>query len=223
MAARFSVIVRRLLPLLACAGLAWPLSACEGQPDAEKMGLLLYKQIGGIFGAGDVPRAQVAAIPYATLGVRIGSSSEAMFVLESKSGANLQWVGGTQFAVATRDGRIMRTTGFVHNLNALADETAEGGHNAPGVRDFRFDLSDINAYGVAVHCTERDVGPERIVIVGDAHETRHVIEDCAAPELDWNFSNEFWKDAASNYVWRSEQTVHPGLDPITLESLRPSN
>jgi hypothetical protein len=187
-----------------------------------RIGEILFQQISGIGGSDGVQRSQVTAIPFATLGVRLGSSAEAMFVLESSSGAVLQWVGGTQFGIATRDGRIIRTTGFVHNLSGFLDETPAGGQNPPASRDYRYDLADINAYGVSVHCAERDVGEEQIVILGDAHATRHIIEDCTAPQLDWNFSNEFWKDVASHFVWRSVQYLHPGLDPITLESLRPA-
>jgi len=222
MAARLSVIRQRLLRTLACIGLAGPLAACSYQPDTVRIGEVLFQQISGIGGSEGVPRSQVAAIPYATLGVRLGSGTEGMFVLQSKSGAVLQWVGGTQFGIATRDGRILRTTGFVHNLSGFLDETAAGGQNPPASRDYRYDLADLNAYGVAVHCAERDVGQEQIVILGDAHATRHVMEDCSAPELGWNFSNEFWKDVASDFVWRSVQYIHPGLDPITLETLRPA-
>jgi hypothetical protein len=222
MAARIPVIRRRMFAALTCAGLAWPLCACESHSDLVRIGQMLLQQIGG-GGSDSVPRAQVAAISYATLGVRLGSSGEAMFVLESKSGAVLQWVGGAQFAVATRDGRILRTAGFVHNLSGFHDETPIGGQGSPVSREYRYDLADLNAYALAVHCSVRDAGKERIVILGDAHDTQHIIEDCTAPELDWNFSNEFWRDSASNYVWRSLQYVHPGLDPIALESLRPSD
>jgi hypothetical protein len=221
MAARLSVIRNLLLRTLACAGLAGPLAGCSSQSDIVRIGQLLFQQIAG-GGGDDVQRSQVAAIPYATLGVRLGTSAEAMFVLQSKSGESLQWVGGTQFAIATRDGRILRTTGFEHNLSGFLDETPGGGLTGSASRDYRYDLADLNAYGVIVRCTERDAELAQIVIVGDAHSTRHVIEDCSAPELGWNFSNEFWKDAATNYIWRSVQYVHPGIDPITLESLRPA-
>jgi hypothetical protein len=215
------MIKLRLPRMLACACLALPLAACENNSDAAKVGQLLLGQITGIGGSENVSRNQAAAIPYATLGVRLGSSAEAMFVLEAKSGSNLQWVGGTQFAIATRDGRVLRTTGFVHNLYGFHEEAANGTQG--GVHEYRYDLADLNAYGVLVHCTERDAGQEQIGILGDAHATRHMIDDCVAPELDWNFSNEFWKDAATGYVWRSVQFVHPGLDPLELETLRPVN
>jgi hypothetical protein len=222
MAARFPVKHGRLLRVLACACLAWPLAACETHSDLLQVGELLYQGIVG-GGADEVPRSKVAAVPFATLGVRLGSSGQAMFVLESKSGEKLEWVGGTQFAIATRDGRILRTVGFVHNLSGFREDTSASPHDTiPTKRDFRYDLADMNAYNVFVHCNDQDAGPEQVTIIGETHKVRHVIEDCEAPEIAWSFRNEFWRDAATGAVWRSVQYVHPGLDPVTLETLRPA-
>jgi hypothetical protein len=49
-----------------------------------------------------------------------------------------------------------------------------------------------------------------------------VVEDCKAAQLGWSFSNEFWEDDATGYVWKSQQFVEPDIDPVTLESLRPA-
>jgi hypothetical protein len=158
-------------------------------------------------------------VSYATLGVQLGSSDQAMFVMESKSGSDLQWVDKTQFAITTRDGRILRTAGFKYNLKGVQTDANPTGSTA---RDYRYDLADLNAYGVMVHCVLRDAGAEQIVILGDTHRTRHLLEDCAAPELDWSFTNEYWVNPESGFVWRSIQNVHPELDPITLVTFRPA-
>jgi hypothetical protein len=210
-----------LLRLIVCAAAALPLGGCENRSDIASISEILWQGISGIGGSDDIARSKIIAIPYATLGVRLGSSGEAMFVLESKSGQTLQWVGGTQFGLATRDGRILRTAGFVHNLSGFHDETAP--KSPTNSHDYRYDLADMNAYGVLVRCSDHDVGQEQITIIGDAHSTRHLIEDCAAPDLEWNFRNEFWKDTATGIVWRSVQYVHPGMDPVVLETLRPSD
>jgi hypothetical protein len=209
--------------MIVCAGLAAPLCACESNSDSLRIGKMIYERIAGVGGSDSVPRTQVVAIPYATLGVRLGSSAEAMFVLESRSGAALQWVGGSEFAISTRGGRILRTAGFVHNLSGFLEETTQPAKGPTDSRDYRYDLADMNAYGVSVHCSEHDAGQEQIVIIGDVHQTRHVIENCVAAELDWSFSNEYWKDIASNYILRSIQYIHPGLDPVALETLRPAD
>ncbi len=209
----------KLRSIGACAIVAMALAGCQGGSDAERIGQLLRMQIQSIGGPVEVPRDQVAAIPYATLGIQLGSSDQAMFVLEGKSGDDLQWVGGTQFAITTRGGRILRTAGFKYNLTGLQRTESAG---SLGSREYRYDLADMNDYGIVVRCALRDSGAERIVILGDAHDTHHLIEDCTAAELDWSFTNEYWVNPASGFVWQSVQNIHPGLDPITLVTFRPA-
>lgn len=220
MAARLSMSSRHiLLPLL--LALCSPLAGCEGQSDSQRIAVLLYEKITNLGGSSDATRSQVSAIPYATLGVQLGSSDQAILVLEGKSGETLHFVGGT-FGIAVRDGRIVRTVGFNHNLTGLQVAQTGNGQAAPNEFEYRYDLADRNAYGVAVRCTQSDSGPERIEILGVPHLTEHLIENCTAPDVDWTFRNELWRDQSENVVWKSIQFVHPDLDPLTVEILRPA-
>lgn len=214
--------------VLVAAACALGVSACSGTAgvsgaDADILGVgsVLLHAIGGIGSSASVPREQAAAIPYASLGVRIGSSDQAMFVLASKSGDDLLWLGGTSLGVVTRHGRMVRTVGFASNLSGV--------HAAQGVRqdlsqpsvDYQYDFGDQSRYGVPVKCTRQSLGPERIVILGVPRDLTHVAEDCIASEMDWSFRNEFWVDA-KGYVWKSRQFVTPKLDPLAFEVLRPA-
>lgn len=210
---------RRLRNLVACACGAIMVAGCQGSSDAERIGQLIRIEIQSIGGTVEVPRDKVVAIPFATLGVQLGSSDQAMFVLQGKSGDDLQWVGGTQFAITTRGGRILRTAGFKFNIAGLQSEEVAG---SSADREYLYDFADLNDYGVVVKCVLRDSGPERVMILGDAHETHHLLEDCAATEMDWSFTNEYWVNPTSGFVWQSIQNIHPGLDPITLVTLRPA-
>jgi hypothetical protein len=219
MAARIPMNGEKLRRIGVGACLAMALAGCQGGSNWERIGQLFRMQIQSIGGPAEVQRDQVVAIPYATLGVQLGSSDQAMFVLQGKSGNDLQWVGGTQFAIATRGGRILRTAGFKFNLTGLQSTDHAGGAES---RDYRYDFADMNDYGIVVRCTLHDSGAERIVILGDAHETHHLIEDCTAAEIDWSFTNEYWVNPTSGFVWKSVQNVHPGLDSIILVTLRPA-
>src|ERR1700735_1278020 len=123
MAARIPMI-RQFGTALFAGSLGLGLSACSdfgdiSNSDSVVMGQLLVHAITGIGSSSSVPRARVAAVPYATLGVRLGSSDESMFVLATKAGGDLVWRGGPQLAITTRNGRIVRTAGFVHNLSGF--------------------------------------------------------------------------------------------------------
>ena len=86
---------------------------------------------------------------------------------------------------------------------------------------YLMDFSDRHLFGIFVLCTQADTGPERIDIVGGSHDTRHIVETCRAPQISWDFQNDFWKDAGTGYVWKSVQYIHPASDSLTLEVLRP--
>ena len=216
--------------VLMCVLAVW-LAGCSGvagmsstDTDIGEVGTLLFHAMTGIGSASEVPRQKVAAIPYATLGVQLGSSDQSMLVLASKSGDNLLWLGGTHIAITTRDGRIVQTVGFVHNLSGVTlTPSAAGGSGAGDASPQRYlyDFADRSRFGVAVTCSRSDLGRERVVIVDVPHDTDHLVEDCAASQMDWEFRNEYWRDA-SGFIWKSRQHFEPDLDALTLEILRPA-
>jgi hypothetical protein len=208
--------------------LASSVGACaEVQDDSDlmKMGDLLLQQT-GLFGGEDnsVTREKAASVPYASIGARLGSSQEAMLLLATAQGRNLRWQAGTQFVVNTRDGHVTLTAGFAHNLDGLQGPIPDSASMPPergGPYHYLFDMVDMGKYGVFAICTQHDVGAEQVVIIGVPHDTRHVVEDCKAKQLDWRFTNHYWRDVATGYVWESVQNFRPDMDPLTLEILRP--
>jgi hypothetical protein len=206
------------LGLAACGDIG---SVSGSTSDYGKIAALLVHEIGSIGSSASVPRERAAALPYASLGVRLGGSEEAMFVLASKSGDDLLWLGGTSIGVTTRHGRVVRTVGFAHNVTGLhAAQGVKQDLSQPSV-DYLYDFAEQARYGVAVKCTRHNLGAERLVIIGVPRDTTHVTEECSATGMDWNFRNEFWADAAG-YVWKSRQFTEPRVDPLTLEVLRPA-
>jgi hypothetical protein len=227
MAAPFPVMRKTRSAVLAAA-LGLGVSGCESSgsvsgfsADMGKIGGLLLHEIGGIGSSGSVPRERAAAIPYATMGVRLGDSDQAMFVLASKNGDDLMWLGGKSIAVVTRHGRVVRTVGFNHNVSGVhAAEGVKQDLTQP-VANYLYDFGEQSRYGIPVRCTRQNIGTEKVTIIGVPHDTSHVAEDCNASGMDWNFRNEFWVDS-TGYVWKSRQFVEPRVDPLTLEVFRPA-
>jgi hypothetical protein len=227
MAASSRIIGQARSALLAVA-VALALAGCEDfgnvsatDTDAGKIGVLLWREITGIGSSASVPRERAAAIPYASLGVRLGRSDESMFVLASRSGDDLLWLGGKRLAVTTRHGRVVRTVGFASNVSGVHLAGTSKQDFSQASVDYLYDFAEQSRYGIPVKCTRQNLGPEKIVIIGVAHDTSHITEDCNASGLDWSFQNEFWIDAAG-YVWKSRQVVAPRFDAFSLEVLRPA-
>lgn len=211
--------------LLATLPLFCALAACGSgsNSDTLRVAELIYGQLTATFAENSVPRERVAAIPYATIGVRLGGGPEALLVLTNISGNDLQFLGGTAISVTMRNGRIIRVVGLEHNLDGFQGPIPDkaGVSVGQGAYHYIYDLADRNAYGVFVRCTQSDTGAEAIEIIGVHHNTRHIVERCEAPQVDWTFENEFWADAATGYVWRSTQSINPKLSPLTIQVLRP--
>ena len=227
MAASFPIAGHARSGLLASA-LALGLLGCQdlgnissSDTDIGKIGALLLHEITGIGSSGSVPRERAAAVPYASLGVRLGGSDESMFVLASTSGEDLLWLGGKRLAVTTRHGRVVRTVGFASNVSGVHLAGTSKQDFSQASVDYLYDFAEQSRYGIPVKCTRQNLGPEKIVIIGVAHDTSHITEDCNASGLDWSFQNEFWIDAAG-YVWKSRQVVAPRFDAFSLEVLRPA-
>lgn len=202
------------------------LAGCSSNTNSDtlKMGQLIYQQFSSVFGGGDVPRARAAAIPYASIGVRLGGGPEVMLILtNTSSGQDLQYLGGN-VSITIRGGRVIRTVGLGHNLDAFQGPIPDRADPKTGQTGYHYayDLVDRNAYGIFVRCTQSIGGDEAITIIGVRHDTHHIVEHCDAPQLNWSFDNHFWADKTTGFVWKATQSVHPDLDPITIQILRPA-
>ena len=170
---------------------------------------------------------QAAAVPYATMGVRIGGGPEQMVVLAGTEKNTLLWTSAARIALETRNGRIVSSSGFQYNLDTT---TFRSDDRLPTITNTRLavstsrsvDFPDQNLYSVALDCDMSVMGEESISILGADIPAIRVEEHCHSSQLDWNFTNTFWLGRSSGFVWRSIQFIHPKLPAIDTEILRPS-
>ncbi len=196
------------------------MSGCSVNPDAVRMGQFLIRSVTGA-GGEKLSREQIAAVPYATMGLGIGASDQVLLVLGASSDQGLEWYAGERILVVTRDGRVLRTVGLRYDLGQLrvGSDTADNGRVE---RQFSVDFADRGAFGIPMRCRVTYAGNEDIEILGGLIPTRRRIESCHVEVLDWDFENVFWEDPGTGYVWRSRQHIHPQSPPIMLEVLRPT-
>lgn len=167
---------------------------------------------------------QASAIPYATIGIRIGNGPQAIGTLATDDGAQRLWAAGQKVMIATtRDGQIQRTVGLPYNLSWMTPAGPQSSPAATGRRRsvWSADFADLAAYSVTVQCEEILFGNVRIPILGKPVTTRRTNLRCVAPQLKWTFQNTYWTDPQTGLVWRSIQHIHPKLDPLEIETLRP--
>ena len=196
------------------------ISGCAGDSDVERVGKFL---IGALDSSGEkITRERAAAVPYATMGLALGSNPELLLVLGTASGDQQEWFAGENIFLATRQGHIIRTAGLPFDLGGLRSLSANG--SAPGAASGSLslvDFPDLGIFSAPLQCSSKTVGNENIEILGAAIPTRHVVEDCELTALKWRFQNHFWQDPMTGAIWRSSQYIHPKSPPVTLEVFRP--
>lgn len=224
-AKRSTVTVSRRLLLL--GGLSAPLGACDRlgidygtMKDALSTGF-------NFGGASGITLEQAAAIPYASIGFRVGSGGESIFVLASSNGRDQLWTSSERIAVTTRGGRIVSTAGLQWNLSGCqllqSDPIADGTTRAAPLEPVSrlVDFKDAQRFSMRITGRFEELGSESIEILGTKIDTIVLTESCVCKDLDWEFQNQFWLDRETNFVWRSRQVIHPNLPAITLSVFRP--
>src|SRR5579872_624368 len=89
-------------PVLACL-MAALLSGCssDGNGAYREYGQILRQALHSTFSRTDVPRASVAAIPYASMGYRLDNGDESVLVLATDNGGDQIWTAGTHVVIQT--------------------------------------------------------------------------------------------------------------------------
>lgn len=178
------------------------------------------------FGDGAITRDQAASVAYASMGWRLNGGAEHLIVLATDTGGEQLWTSAEHIVLVTRDGRILRTVGLPKDLAATTADPARNQSPAAALQgplqtSRQQDFPDMNHYGVAIRCRAVSRGPESITILGAAIATLRVEENCAAQGLDWRFTDSFWVDPQSGFVWKTIQHIHPGGNVIQTEIFRP--
>jgi hypothetical protein len=198
---------------------------CGCSSDKQTDWSALFGMIQQSFGRGaDVTRDQAAAIPFASIGVRVDDDPEGILVLGSSNGEERLWTAATHIVLLIRGGRVVRTAGLEFNLGELRN--LRGVNAAPPAQGtaesvWEADLPDQHIFAVPITCRSTARGTETIKVLGSSVATVRVDEECRSEKLDWSFTNTYWIAPQSGLVWRSIQHISPKLDPLEVQILRP--
>ncbi len=173
-------------------------------------------------------RADVRAIPFATLGIAFGRQARTIVALESVQGRDHRWVTADPYVLVTRGGRVVSTAGLPANLSASRfpePDPVDGRlHRLTGPMETvrLIDLTENRIFDQRVRCTLRPRGTDTITILGIERDLLRVTERCKARRIHWRFTNTYWVDADTGRVWRSRQHLHPAIPALTVDVLRPA-
>ena len=221
----------RLISATACGVLTLAVAACSSSNSGNTSYAQFFKvarqSLSASFGNARITREQAAAIAYASLGYTVDGGNQGLLVLATDSGGDLLWTSAAHVVIVTRDGRIVRTLGLDHDLSNVTPRDQSGPPPPAAAIRASFsstrlaDFPDLGLYGVRISCRTRLLGRQSIKILEQAIATLRVEETCNSRNPDWSFTDSFWVDKDSGFVWRSRQHIHPRGTLIETEIFRP--
>ena len=210
------------------AAIALLLAGCSSQKgDWNQYFQMIQAGLHTSFNKPAISRDQAAAIPYASLGFRVDGSAEQLLVLATDTNGDQLWTAASHMVLLLHDGRLVRSVGLPHDRDGLSPQGALG---LPPVADalktpFRSirqaDFPDMNLYGVTLNCVTGARGHQTLSILGTPIATTRIDENCHSENPRWSFTDNFWVDAASGFVWHSVQHLNPTGTILQIEILRP--
>jgi len=215
------------LSLSAAAALTACAQGADSGNGASEWGQIVDMVSGQIGGSKSdtVTLQQAAAVPYATIGIRVNDGPQLMLVLAADEAGDHLWTSKARAAVTTRFGRVVRTSGLPFNIDGVnyngedpVQVAARTGQMSESMRTA--DFWDLNRFSVPVRCVTVPKGPETVTILGKAISTVRIEQTCDSPSVDWSFTDTFWV-GQSGLVWKSIQHYHPDGAPVEIEVLRP--
>lgn len=221
--------MRRAPSRLLGGGALLLLAACSssGPSDYSQYWEMMKQSVSGTFGKSSITLQQAGAIPYASMGWRLNGGSQNIIVLASDNGGEQMWTSAARIVLVTRDGRIKRTVGLPHDIAALVPRTNEDFKSpaatakTPGPQQYSADFPDAGIYGAQIVCRAAPKGARAITILEQRIATVRIEEKCSSPALRWSFTNVYWTDPQTGFVWRSRQVIHPAGDTLETEIFRP--
>jgi len=198
-----------------------------GDSNYSQVWQVLRDSVKASFGDAKVTRDQAAAVPYASMGWRLGKGPQSLIVLATDKDGQRLWTSSARIVLVTQDGRLVRSVGLPHDLGGLNPRNASAlpppaqALTAPYRNTRLADYPDMGRYGVTIDCQTHAVARQNITILGRVLSATLVQEDCDAQALRWHFQDQYWVDPTDGTVWRSRQHIHPQDDILETELFRP--
>jgi len=151
-----------------------------------------------------------------------------MLALARYEGQNLHWYSRDGALFVTQDGRVLRTGGLPENIHGTqieqTDPVMSGLHYLTGPTKFVrwIDTDFENRYQMQISSKFELIRREKIQILGREYNTLYGTEKNFAPDIGWRFTNRYWVDEKTGFVWKSRQYIARSFGPLEFEVLKPA-
>ncbi|WP_156420303.1 YjbF family lipoprotein [Rheinheimera sp. EpRS3] len=170
--------------------------------------------------------AEVQQSQYDLLYVRHGERAQAVMVLMHLEAGQHKWVSADNAMLIMEQGRLVRTLGLendlLHLTNTINDPVRRIASIRPDNTWLRLADWHNGEYGYALRSRFEVIPAQQLTVFQQQLNTTLVVEHVKYEDsanylrFDGNWQNYFWFDSESGTLIKSEQTLSPFLQPITM-------
>lgn len=216
---------RRCLGLLAASTL--PAGALPGCAlvNTESPYWATVAAVGGFGGDAPVTRAQVDALPYASVVAWLDGGGKAFMVLgEIGQNGALYYYSQSRQVLVTRGPFLVQTVGLPGDLS----RTRFTDDKVPDLRDLvgkdwvrHIDIQAGGLFDLPAKSRVTRVGTETVTILDRPTPLTHLREQVTAGSLK-PWVNDYWIAEDTGLCWKSRQYLHDRTEPVNIEVTKPA-
>lgn len=176
-------------------------------------------------------RAETDQIRFATIALaRLADPERRTLLVPIANNAGfLSYADQSRRGVVIFGGLVTATKGLLFDMTAIKHQSDDPiARMVPldrwprvVVRNYQFTRLNTSDYEVSVTCVFNRIASEQIEIIERTYDVTRVQETCANPQRD--FTNTYWVEPDTGFIWKSEQWLGPKLEPYVVEVVRPFN
>lgn len=158
----------------------------------------------------------VKSLPYASLLVAVEPRTEALLVLESMNGKQLQWRANNGSIIVTEGGRVVSAQIEEINYRILAsthDPVRQADWQHTQAYRLTMDMPHLGVYQQTFQCQLRisEQAPQPFTTPLRTGKAQQYIEDCQLSDGRFVQKNQYWVDIDSGALVKAKQHFHPKL------------
>ena len=213
--------------ILMVAGLL-VLSGCSSNREQESPFAAFYEAYQTLSGKQDLSRSEAEQLPYAVMRVSLDQSHNVLMPLGQRSGNELKWYSQDRFGFTTNAGRVTQVYNVESELSSIKTnalwkrfELQTFALNQRVKLPIELDFLSLKRFAVKGTLTIEGVSFEERVLWGLPVKLLRIEEQIQIPSMNYQYTNMYWKDTKTNFIWESIQKWGPNVPEIHYQVVKP--
>lgn len=176
----------------------------------------------------ELSKEQAEKLPYATLQVSLDDEHTILMPLGYLERGQQQWFSTDLFSFTTQHGRVIQIYNTDEEISSIERIDFYKGIYLQLMKPRQsfqlivaMDFLTQNRFGVKGFLTVQVKGIEERVLWGKPVSLLKIEEKVFIPSMNFQFTNQYWKDPKTNFIWESIQKWGPDALKIHYKVIKP--